>query len=126
MRSLASLEGYVLIDNRNNDGVPDEIVVAQGLPLGAGRGIFEEACYTCSHCERQVVKNRERTRPRGFCAKCNHVICDECDARYHASGHKCIPFKAFAEEVRNAAARGAADPVAAAEFHFNQRLSIGA
>lgn len=123
MRSLASLEGYVLIDNRNNPGVPDEIVLAQGLPAGAGTGIFEEACYTCSHCERQVVKNRARTRPRGFCTGCNKVICDECDTKYHASGHQCIPFKAFAEEVRNAAAKGIADPVAAAEFHFTRRLT---
>lgn len=123
MRSLASLEGYMLIDNRNNEGVPDEIVVSQGLPLGAGRGLFEEACYTCSHCETNVVKNRERTRPRGYCKKCEHVICDACDAEYHASGHQCIPFKAFADEVRNAAARGDADPVAAAESHFLKRLT---
>lgn len=125
MRSLASLEGVLLIDNRCNEGLPDAIVAAQGLPVGAGRGLFEAACYTCSHCEVQVIKNRERTRPRGFCKGCNHVICDACDARYHASAHQCVPFKAFADEVRNAAARGDANPVAAAEFHFN-RLTIGA
>lgn len=125
MRSLASLEGVLLIDNRCNDGVPDEIVVAQGLPVGSGRGVFEEACYTCSHCEAQVLKNRNRTRPRGFCKGCNHVICDACDARYHASAHQCVPFKAFADEVRNAAARGDANPVAAAELYFT-RLNIGA
>lgn len=123
MRSLASLEGVLLIDNRCNEGVPDEIVVAQGLPPGAGRGVFEEACYTCSHCEAQVIKNRERTRPRGFCKGCNHVICDDCDAKRHGSAHQCVPFKAFAEEVRNAAEKGAADPVAVAEFHFLQRLT---
>jgi hypothetical protein len=123
MRTLASLEGVLLIDNRCNEGVPDEVVVPQGLPPGAGRGIFEEACYTCSHCQAQVVKNRNRTRPRGFCKGCNKVICDACDARYHASAHQCVPFNAFAEEVRNAAARGDANPVAAAEFHFFKRLS---
>ena len=118
MRTLASLEGYLMIDNRCNQGVPDEIMVAQGLPVGSGRGLFEEACYTCSHCETQVIKNRERTRPRGYCTSCDHVICDECDAVRHNSAHQCVPFKAFCDEVRNAAARGAADPVAAAEFHF--------
>lgn len=123
MRSLKSLEGEYLIDNRVNPGVPDAVVVAQGLPAGAGRGVFEEACYTCSHCETVVVKNRERTRPRGFCPKCNHVLCDSCDAKYHASGHLCVPFKAFAEEVREAAARGAADPVAVAEFHFLSKVT---
>lgn len=118
MRTLASLEGVIEIDNRHNPGVPVELAVANGLPAGAARGRFEEVCYTCGHCERQVVKNRERTRPRGYCPKCQHVICDACDQRYHASGHQCIPFKAFAEEVRNAAARGAADPVAEAEAYF--------
>lgn len=123
MRSLASLEGVLLIDNRNNEGVPDEVVVAQGLPVGAGRGVFEEACYTCSHCQVQVIKNRDRTRPRGFCKGCNKVICDACDVRYHASAHQCIPFNALADEVRNAAAKGAADPLGDALLHFNRRLS---
>lgn len=98
MRSLQSLEGEFTMDNRTNPGVPDEIVVAQGLPVGAGRGLFEEACYTCSHCQAVVVKNRQRTRPRGFCKKCNHVICDACDGKYVASGHECKPFVAIVEE----------------------------
>jgi len=98
MKSLASLEGYLLIDNRVNPGVPDEIMVSQGLPVGSGRGIFEEAVYTCGHCQAQVVKNRQRTRPRGFCKKCNHVLCDPCDARYVASAHECKPFVAVIEE----------------------------
>ena len=122
MRSLASLAGVFTLDNQGS-GLPDEIVVAHGLPPGAGRGLFEADCYTCSHCQRQVVMNKSRTRPRGFCSGCNKVICDECDGRYHASGHQCIPFVAFAEEVRNAAVKGVADPVAAAEFHFNKRLT---
>lgn len=98
MRTLASLEGEFMMDNRANPGVPDEIVVAQGLPPGAGRGLFEEACYTCSHCQKVVVKNRQRTRPRGFCKKCQHVICDGCEAQYVASGHECKPFKVLIEE----------------------------
>lgn len=101
MRSLASLEGEYTIDNRTNPGIADEIVIAQGLPPGSGQGLFEEACYTCSHCEAVVVRNRERTRPRGFCKKCNHVICDACEARYVASAHECRPFKAMVEELRN-------------------------
>lgn len=89
------------MDNRCNPGVPDEVVVAQGLPPGAGTGLFEEAAYTCSHCETLVVKNRQRTRPRGFCKKCNHVICDACEVRYVASAHECRPFKAMVDEFRN-------------------------
>jgi hypothetical protein len=123
MRSIESTAGEFLMDNRVNSGVPDEIVVAQGLPVGAGRGLFEEKCYTCSHCETVVVMNRSRTRPRGFCKKCNHVLCDACDVKYTSSGHQCIPVKAFAEEVVNAAINGAADPVAVAEFYFLSKVT---
>ena len=123
MRSLASLEGEMIMDNRVNSGVPDDIIVAQGLPVGAGRGVFECAFYTCSHCEGTVVKNSQRTRPRGFCKKCNHIICDSCEVKYVSSGHQCIPFKAFADEVRNAAERGELNPIAAAENYFNTRIT---
>lgn len=102
MRSLASLEGEYTVDNRGTDGLPDEVVVAQGLPPGSGKGLYEEACYTCSHCEAVVVKNRQRTRPRGFCKKCSHVICDGCEAIYVASAHECMPYKARVEEYLNA------------------------
>jgi hypothetical protein len=103
MRSLTSLEGEYLIDHRASPGVSDEIVVAQGLPPGSGQGLFEEAVYTCGHCEAQVVKNRERTRPRGFCKKCSHILCDRCDGIYHQSAHECRNFKAMIEELREAA-----------------------
>jgi len=103
MKTIASTEGEYLIDNRNSPGVPDELMVMQGLPSGSGRGLFEEACYTCSHCQTVVVKNRQRTRPRGFCKKCNHVICDPCDEAYHSSGHVCYPYKEFVEDLRNQA-----------------------
>ena len=123
MRTLASLAGYLMIDNRCNEGVPDEIMVAHGFPVGSGRGLFEEDVYTCSHCEVNVMKNRERTRPRGYCKGCEHVICDACDAKRHNSAHQCIPFKAFCEEIRNAAEMGAADPVAVAKFHFLGKIT---
>lgn len=98
MRTLASLEGEFTMDNRCNPGVPDEVIVAQGLPVGAGRGLFEEACYTCGHCQFQVVKNRERTRLRGYCKKCSHVICDGCDHKYVSSGHECKPWQQIIDE----------------------------
>ena len=120
MKTLASLEGEYTIDNRNNEGLPPEIMIAQGLPATAGKGLFEEACYTCSHCEATIVKNRDRTRPRGYCEKCNHIICDNCDAEYVSSGHVCMPFKAFAEEYRNNLVLGWSAPIAEqmAKQHF--------
>lgn len=102
MKSLKSLAGEYTIDNRGTPGLPDALLIAQGLPLAAGRGLFEEECYTCSHCERVVVTNRQRTRPRGYCKKCDHVICDGCEAKYVASAHECVPYKAQVEEFLNA------------------------
>lgn len=105
MRTIASTEGEYTIDNRGTPGLAPELVVAQGLPVKAAHGLYEEAAYTCSHCERVVVKNRERTRPRGYCKKCHHVICDECEGRYVASAHQCMPYKAMVEEYLNALER---------------------
>lgn len=121
MRSIASLAGEYTIDNRGTPGIKEELVIAQGLPSIAAKGLFEDACYTCSHCQTIVVQNRERTRPRGFCKKCSHVICDPCDAKYVASGHKCMPFNAVVDEFLNNIDRGDSAPVALAlaEAHFD-------
>lgn len=63
MKSLRSQEGYLLVDNRHSGGA-----------------LFEGAVSTCSHCQRQILRNPARTRERAFCFKCNHYICDECGA----------------------------------------------
>lgn len=78
--SLRDKEGYLYIDHRNSPGVPDEIMVPLGYAPGAGRGLYESACYTCSHCHRQVVIEPKRTRERGYCRKCSSRICDPCTA----------------------------------------------
>ena len=69
-----------MIDNRNSSGVPDELVVKSGLPIGAGKGLFESPTFTCNHCSRVVVMNPLRTRERGYCRGCDHYICDDCTA----------------------------------------------
>jgi hypothetical protein len=80
MKSLRQHEGYMLIDNRNNAGISDEQMIALGYPVGAGRGLYESATYTCSHCNFVVVMEPKRTRERGFCRGCNQRICDACEA----------------------------------------------
>ncbi len=70
----------MLIDNRNTAGVSDEAMVALGFPIGAGRGLYESATYTCSHCHAVVIIEPARTRARGFCRGCNRQICDGCEA----------------------------------------------
>lgn len=78
MSSLAKQEGYLLVDNR-----------------GAGEGMTEFATVTCCHCQRTWIKNPQRTRERGYCAKCNGYVCD--NPGCHA---ECRPFwKTLDEEL---------------------------
>lgn len=98
-------EGYLMIDNRNAS-VPDEVVREAGLPEGANRGLWETATYTCNHCKVVVVKNpnRSKDKPRVYCRKCNHFICDGCGVTMSFTS-KCVTFEQLADEVREAAER---------------------
>lgn len=40
-------------------------------------GISELPHFTCPHCNRIVMMNPQRTRPRGYCPKCDHWTCDQ-------------------------------------------------
>ncbi len=71
----------------------------------AGGGLKEADTYTCSHCQRIVVVNPERTRERGYCRKCDHVICDECVAIMHAT-LTCTPIAKVFEQFQEGAIRG--------------------
>lgn len=52
-------EGWVLMDN-----------------TASGGQRVEYASYTCNHCNRAIIKNPKRVRPRNYCAKCDATICD--------------------------------------------------
>jgi hypothetical protein len=97
MTSLRSHEGYFLLDHRATQGVPDEVVVASGLPAGAGKGLFEAPTYTCSHCSSVVVMNPNRQRERAYCMGCDHMICDRCGAA-RAAGAKCRTMRQIVDE----------------------------
>jgi hypothetical protein len=105
MSSKRSLEGYMLIDNSNSPGVPDCVVVPHGLPPGAGKIKFESATITCSHCECVVVLNPDRSRSRGYCKKCDHYICDACEAM-RVAGKQCYPYKAMVLDQLELADKG--------------------
>jgi len=106
MKSLRSNEGYFLLDHRNSPGVADELVVKEGLLPGAGRGVFESATFTCSHCQVIVVLNPDRSRERGYCRKCDHLICDACETAKAQSGGECRSFKRLVDVLLNDAAKG--------------------
>ena len=73
MSSLRRHEGYLLIDHRVSPGVP---AGPDPALVGAGR-LFESATITCSHCQAVVILNPDRSRPRHYCAKCDHYVCDK-------------------------------------------------
>ena len=102
MQTKRSQEGYLLIDNRVNSGVPDEFVERAGLPPGAGRGVFETPTYTCSHCTRVVMMNPQRSRARSYCQQCDHYICDTCGGALAESGI-CRTFKQIMDDICEAA-----------------------
>lgn len=102
VKTIRSLEGEITIDHRNSPGVPDELVFSAGLPIGAGRGLFEAATYTCGHCQAVVVMNPSRTRERCICHGCQHVICDAC-AIQKAKTLECRPFEKLVDEILSAA-----------------------
>lgn len=80
MRTLRSRENYVLIDHRDSPGVPEAMEVAIGLKPGSTRGKFECAVATCGHCQTQIMLRPDRSRERGYCRRCDHYICDGCNA----------------------------------------------
>src|SRR5215471_638169 len=79
MSSKRRHEGYVIIDHRAGPGVPGEMARFVGLPEKELRGgqVFESATITCSHCCAVVILNPDRQRPRGYCRKCDHYVCDK-------------------------------------------------
>lgn len=102
-QTLRDQEGYLQMDNRLG-GVPDEMLRAAGLPVGAGRGNFEAPTFTCSHCQSVKVKDPRRNQEFQFCRGCNHLICDHCAGVKAATG-QCRTFDQIVDEHLNAAAR---------------------
>src|SRR6202142_218659 len=105
MLTKRSLEGYMLMDNSQSPGVPDSVMVRDGLPRGSGFIKFESATITCSHCETVVILNPDRSRPKGYCKGCDHYLCDNCEAKRFL-GEPCYPWKARIEDLREEVAKG--------------------
>jgi hypothetical protein len=89
MFSKRSLEGYLLKDHR-----------------ASGGGMFESATLTCSHCQRQVILNPDRSRSRGYCPKCDHYVCDDCEEVRVQTG-VCYTFKQRMDDFEKSVLKGA-------------------
>lgn len=92
--------GYLVIDHRESPGMvatgnekPGTIMVGKGQ-------LFEADTLQCAHCNATFIKNPARVRPRGYCAKCDHYVCDN-----PACGLECKPFKKLLDDLQEQAAR---------------------
>jgi hypothetical protein len=74
-------------------GIRDLIAVPSGTML-------ESATLVCAHCGRSFLKRPERTRPREYCALCDHYICDSPACHEHLALARVI------DELQNQAERG--------------------
>jgi hypothetical protein len=98
IRDKRELEGYLKIDHSNSPGFTPEEAAAGArtsvLPFVGPGKVFEAATLTCGHwpCGRIVIKNPDRVRARGYCPKCDHFVCDFCEAERVKTG-VCIPFQ---------------------------------
>lgn len=111
MFSLRSLEGYMEVDHRESPGFTMEQAFATGWRRIAGQvGKGQRAqmpIATCGHtrngflCERGVILNPLRTRDRGFCPKCRHYLCDECELVRVLSGGECLSKERYIDEYMN-------------------------
>jgi hypothetical protein len=73
---MADKKGYLIVDHRASPGLN----VPQNPLLGEGK-VFEADTLTCAHCQRILILNPFRERPRGSCLKCGgRYICDFCVA----------------------------------------------
>lgn len=99
MSSLRIQEGYLLIDNRFSPGVTEEFVHASGkdAPVVGADRIWESATVTCSHCNAIVILNPNRSRPRGYCRKCDSYVCDKPGCA------ECLPFEKTIDTLREQA-----------------------
>lgn len=92
--SLRHGGGYLEIDHRDSPGLtPSDVAHVPGaIPVAAGQR-FETDVYQCSHCQRQVVLHApaDRMQFRGYCQKCDHYICNNCEALRVKTG-ACVPF----------------------------------
>ena len=79
MSSLKRHEGYLLIDNRGLPAITD-LPDRRFDTIGKNQ-VYECATITCCHCCRVVILRPDRSRPRGYCPKCDKYVCDQCDGK---------------------------------------------
>jgi ribosomal protein S27AE len=98
-RSLKDHSGYLIIDHSDSPGIKPEDVPTRlrGSAEIVEKGQkFEADIQFCAHCGTQVILNPKRVRARGYCAKCNHYICDN-----PICNKTCEPLKALLDKAEH-------------------------
>jgi hypothetical protein len=77
--SLKDGSGYLVIDHSDSPGlryedIPERLRATTAI-VGKGEK-YERDIQFCAHCGSQVILNPLRTRPREYCTKCDHYVCD--------------------------------------------------
>lgn len=100
MKTKRSQEGYLLIDNRASPGITQDFIQQSGMevPFAPEGSTYESATITCSHCNVIVILRPDRTRPRGYCAKCDHYVCDK-----PSCSVECIPLSKVLDDLQTQA-----------------------
>ena len=97
--SKRKFEGLLIVDHRESPGLTAEQVRGHGPVVGKGQ-MAELATRTCVHCQRIVIENPLRTRPRHYCQKCDDYQCDDC------ANAECVPFAKVVDLALEAGAKG--------------------
>jgi len=95
--SLKDGSGYLIIDHSESPGIdPSDIPekLRSTTNIVGPNQVFEADVQFCAHCGSQVILNPKRTRPRGYCSKCNHYICDN-----PICNKECAPLKQLLDKA---------------------------
>lgn len=104
-RSLSHGAGYLIIDHRDSPGVTlaDVAHIPNGAAMVVPGGTFHESdILLCWHCRGRCYKNQDRVRPRGYCGKCDHYVCDRCETIRVKTG-ECVPWDKIIDALENQA-----------------------
>lgn len=104
-RGKKSEAGVIEIDMRECPSFPEGFGrgIIDPMTIIPGGSFLREEILTCEHCQKDSVKNRNRTRARGHCPACNGYLCDRCDGLKVITG--CISITKVVEELREGNAR---------------------
>lgn len=107
LKSLRAGAGYLQIDHRDSPGLsPSDVAGIPGAMVAPGGAVTERDLKQCNHCQRGIVLHPLRIRDRGYCPKCDHYVCDRCEAIRVKTGD-CVPMVKILEHVGNALTKSA-------------------